>query len=77
VASLPLIAGVLGSLFELDNTGEKAADPSKKAAEEDEAEPRRRVQAAPSNGKASKTKGKPPGAELEDAGADDGRRARR
>jgi hypothetical protein len=72
-ASLPLIAGVLGSLFELDNTGDKPADASKKTPE-GLPEPRRRVQASGANGKA---KGKPAGVEVEDAAADEGRRARR
>ena len=72
--ALPIIAAVLGSLFELDNTGEKGADASKKATPS-LPEPRRRVQASAANGK-SKGSGKAAAIEPEDA-ADEGRRARR
>jgi hypothetical protein len=72
--SLPLIAAVLGALFELDNTTERGNGGPKKATPALD-EPRRRVQPAASNGKA---KAKPAGAEGEDsAGPDEARRARR
>jgi hypothetical protein len=72
--SLPIIAAVLGSLFELDNNGEKAGGAPKKGAPV-LAEPRKRVQASGANGK-----GKPaakPAATEADEGADEGRRERR
>jgi hypothetical protein len=76
VTSLPIVAAVLGALFELDNTGEKRADASKGGAAA-LPEPRRRVQqqAPGANGKA---KGKAAGAEAEDPASDaEARRARR
>jgi hypothetical protein len=74
ITSLPLIAAVLGSLFELDNTGgsDKAAGASKTGKELPE--PRRRVQAAGSNGKARAKAGS---VDVEEAASDEARRARR
>jgi hypothetical protein len=69
--SLPLIAGVLGALFELDNTADKPdkAEERKASAQE----PRKRVAAAGSNGKA-----KPSAAPADEvAPASEERRARR
>jgi hypothetical protein len=73
--SLPLIAAVLGSLFELDNTGDKGGDASKTKDAPKLPEPRRRVQAPGANGKA---KSKAAGAEADEVASEaEARRARR
>jgi hypothetical protein len=78
VASLPLLAAVLGSLFELDNTGDRGGEAPKKEAASD-AEPRRRVQGVPQGSANGRGKAKLPGVGEEDPAAADAesRRARR
>jgi hypothetical protein len=75
VASLPLIAAVLGSVFELDNTGDSGEAPKKEA----KSEPRRRVQGDQAQGAANgRGKAKLSSAPDEEPAADaEARRARR
>ncbi len=74
-ASLPLISGVLGALFELDNTGDKAGEPKEAAASKSQATPARKRVAAPAS--AANGKGRAIAAADDAAAPSEERRAKR